>query len=266
MSELVRVEIDGGVGKLILNRHKAMNTLNVEMARAIRQATQRLAWDDSVRVVLLCTDGPYFMAGGDISYFGVIGNMPSQVEKDLATQELIQEAHMAIRAMRTMPKPIVASINGGAAGIGISFIAACDLAIAADNCTFTTAYIMLGATPDGGATYTLPRLMGMKQAAELIMLSDRFDSQRALQLGLFNKVVPADQLAAETEKLVQRLANGPTQAYARAKQLLNASMVSSLDEQLELEEASFVACSKTADYAEGVAAFVGKRKPDFKGK
>lgn len=266
MSELVRVEIEGGVGKLILNRHKAMNTLNVDMARAIRMATQRLAFDDSVRVVLLCTDGPYFMAGGDISYFEELNAMPSAVEKDLATQELIQEAHLAVRAMRTMPKPIVASINGGAAGIGVSYIAACDLAIAADNCTFTTAYILLGATPDGGATFTLPRLMGLKQAAELIMLSDRFDSQRALQLGLFNKIVPADQLAAETDKLVQRLANGPTAAYARAKQLLNASLVNSLDQQLELEEASFLACGRTEDFAEGVAAFTGKRKANFTGK
>ena len=266
MSELVRTEIDAGVGRLILNRTQAMNTLNIDMARAIRVAAQRLAYDETVRVVLICTEGSYFMAGGDIAYFGEVGAKPTQVDSDFATHELIQEAHLAIRAIRTMAKPVVASVVGGAAGIGVSIVAACDLAIAADNCVFTLAYSMLGATPDGGATFSLPRLMGLKQAAELIMLSDRFDAQRALQLGLFNQIVPADQLKAETEKLVKRLASGPTFAYAKAKQLLNASLTNSLDQQLEMEEASFVACGRTEDFAEGVAAFAGKRKPNFKGK
>jgi len=266
MTELVRVEVEAGIGKLILNRTQAMNALNLDMARAIRIATQQLGCDDQVRVVVMYTEGPFFMAGGDIAYFGEVGALPTQQQKDYATQQLIQEAHLAVRAIRSMPKPMLASVAGGAAGIGISYIAACDFAIAADNCTFTTAYMGLGTTPDGGATFHLPRLMGLKQAAELIMLSDRFDSQRALQLGLLNKAVPAEQLAEETAKLAQRLANGPTFAYARAKQLLNTSLSNSLDQQLEAEQASFLACSRSADFNEGVAAFAAKRKPRFSGK
>lgn len=266
MTELVRVEVEAGIGKLILNRTQAMNSLNLDMARAIRIATQQLGLDDQVRVVVMCTEGPFFMAGGDIGYFSEVGALPTQPQKDYATQQLIQEVHATVRAIRAMPKPVIASIVGGAAGIGVSFIAACDFAIAADNCTFTTAYMRLGTTPDGGATFSLPRLMGLKQAAELIMLSDRFDSQRALQLGLLNKAVPAERLAEETAALAQRLAGGPAFAYAQAKQLLNASLTHSLDQQLEAEAAAFLACSRSADFNEGVAAFVAKRKPKFSGK
>jgi 2-(1,2-epoxy-1,2-dihydrophenyl)acetyl-CoA isomerase len=167
--------------------------------------------------------------------------------------------------MRHMPKPVVAAVQGAAAGFGLSLVLAADLALAAEDTVFTSGYIHLGTSPDGGMTATLARV-GLKQAAELMLLGDRFDAARALELGLLNRVVPAHALAAEAAALAARLAAGPTHAYGRTKALLQATLGDAFDAQLRRETESFAACAATADFAEGVRAFLEKRRPVFTGE
>ena len=170
------------------------------------------------------------------------------------------------RQLEALPQPVVGKIRGACAGFGFSLMAGCDLALAADNAYFTTGYSLLGTTADGGGTYFLPRLVGAKKAAELTLLAERLDAQQALALGLVNRVVPAAELDAACEALAIRLAAGPSLAYANAKRLLNRSLNATLADQLAAEAASFAGCSASDDFAEGVMAFVEKRKPAFRGR
>ena len=157
-------------------------------------------------------------------------------------------------------------MQGAAAGVGLSFVLAADLALAADNVVFTSGYIHLGTSPDGGMTAMLPHVVGLKHAAELMLLGDRFDAPRALALGLVNRVVPADALAGEASALAAQLAAGPTHAYGRTKALLQATLGDAFDAQLRRETEAFAACAATEDFAEGVRAFLEKRRPVFTGK
>ena len=184
----------------------------------------------------------------------------------MAIEAFIHEVHSLIIAIRRMPKPVVASVSGACAGFGLSFMSAADLAIAADDSYYTLAYTLIGTSPDGGSTYALPRLVGLKKATELALLGDRFDAATAKDYGLVNWVVPAADLAAETEKLAARLAAGPTVAYGRTKALLQRSLDNPLERQLQLEADNFAACAVEPDFAEGVTAFVEKRRAAFTGK
>jgi 2-(1,2-epoxy-1,2-dihydrophenyl)acetyl-CoA isomerase len=165
--------------------------------------------------------------------------------------------------LRHMPKPVVAAVQGAAAGVGLSLVAAADLALAAEDAIFTSGYIHLGTSPDGGLTALLARAVGLKHAAELMLLGDRFDAARALQLGLVNRLVPSAELEAEAIALAARLASGPTHAYARTKALLQATFGDAFDAQLRRETESFAACAATDEFVEGVRAFLEKRRPNF---
>ena len=164
-----------------------------------------------------------------------------------------------------MPKPVVAAVQGAAAGFGLSLVLAADLALAAEDAIFASGYIHLGTSPDGGMTMTLPRIVGLKRAAELMLLGDRFDARRALELGLVNRLVPPAALEAEAMALATRLANGPTHAYGRTKALLAGYARQMLDAQLGRETESFAACAATEEFVEGVRAFLEKRRPNFSG-
>ena len=205
------------------------------------------------------------MAGGDLKWFGESLAMPA-AEKRALFLELIDDVHGAIRGLRRMPKPVVASVNGAAAGFGLSLVMACDLVIAAESAYFTLAYSLIGVTPDGGSTFALPRIVGAKKAMEIALLGDRFDAAAAHSLGLVNWVVPAETLAAETAKIAARLAAGPTAVYGRTKALLNQSLGHSLETQLQREAEAFADAAGERDFAEGVTAFLAKRKPVFSGK
>jgi 2-(1,2-epoxy-1,2-dihydrophenyl)acetyl-CoA isomerase len=181
-------------------------------------------------------------------------------------REIFNEVHGTIRTMHQLPKPIVASVHGAVAGFGISFLAACDLAIAADDTVFTMAYCHIGTSPDGGSTFALPRTIGLKRSMELALLGDRFDANQALRLGLINWVVPGGDLRAQTEQLAARLAAGPTKAYAKTRMLLNTSLDADLNQQLDREQAAFLECATSDDFAEGVSAFLDKRRPRFRGR
>lgn len=262
MTDPIHVSIDAGVATLTLNRPNALNALNQEMAVSLESSTAALSGNREVRCVIIRGAGGNFMAGGDIGYFYQCLSL-SDKERSGAVAEVIEVVHGAIRNIRNAPKPVIACIEGACAGFGVSLVAACDLAVSADNAVFSLAYSRLGITPDGGSTWFLPRLVGLKHAAALVLLADRFGAREALQMGLINQMAEATALDETVGALSARLAKGPTNAFAGAKALLNESLSATLEAQLEAEEARFIEGVKGAEFAEGVRAFVEKRKPDF---
>ncbi len=264
MTDHLLVSKDDGVATLTMNRPEVRNALSMEMRTAMSDAIDDVEHDPSIRCVVLKGSGDHFMAGGDIKSFEPYTQLPP-AERQSAFERRIHNLHPMIIAMRRMPKPIIASVRGAAAGAGMSFMMACDLAIAGDDAFFIYAYVGIGASPDGSGSFYLPRLVGLRKALEIAMLGDRFDAQAAKDLGLVNFVVPAADLEAETDKLARRLANGPTQAYAGVKRLMHASGGNSLETQLAMEAASFGRCAATDDWVEGVTAFLEKRRAQFKG-
>lgn len=265
MSEpLVLVAREGAVATLTLNRPKALNALNRELTQALREAVLAAEQDRGVRCLVL-RGGEHFMAGGDLKWFHEqLGSVDSARLKG-QFEGFVQEVHGVIISLRRMPKPVVASVRGAAAGFGLSLMMACDLALAADNAYFTLAYALIGASPDGSSTFSLPRLVGQKKAMELALLGERFDAATAERLGLVNRVVPSASLEEETARLATRLAAGPTAVYGRTKALLNASLQNSLEAQLQREAECFAQSATEPDFREGIAAFIEKRAPRFKG-
>lgn len=262
MSESVLLSIDDAVATVTLNRPDRLNALDLDLANALRDTMLTVERDSAVRVVVLRGAGKGFMAGGDVQLFH------AQLGQNLDRQmlDMTLAMHDAVIAMHRMPKPVIASVHGPCAGAGFSIAMACDMVIAADNAVFTLAYSMIGASPDGSSSYFLPRLVGRHKAMELIMLSDRFDTAKAVELGLVNFTVAADQLESETAKLAGRLAKGPTLAYAKTKTLVNRSLQSGIADQLDAESQAIAASANTDDFKEGITAFAEKRNPEFKGR
>lgn len=259
----VLVSAQEGVTTVTLNRPRALNALNRELTLALREAVFAAEHDPQVRCLVI-RGGEHFMAGGDLKHFDeLIAGRPA-AENRVRFEGLIHEVHALILSLRRMPKPVVASVSGAAAGFGMSLMMACDLALAADNAYFTLAYSLIGATPDGGSTYALPRIVGQKKAMEIALLGDRFDAATAERLGLVNRVVPAASLEAETQKLAARLAAGPAAVYGRTKALVNRSLEHSLESQLQREAEAFAQSAAEPDFAEGLRAFLEKRKPRWR--
>jgi 2-(1,2-epoxy-1,2-dihydrophenyl)acetyl-CoA isomerase len=265
INDRVLLDIEDGVATLTLNRPNALNALDPALAEALAAGLSRCEEDDAIRAVVLRGAGENFMAGGDIKMFAGLLNEPDGPRRGYF-ERLIHQVHASILIMRRMPKPIIASVRGAAAGFGVSLVLACDLALAADDAVFTLAYCHIGVSPDGGSTFHLPRAVGMKKAMEIALLGDRFSATDAESAGIINRAVTSANLEEETLKLASRLAAGPTLAYGRTKQLLNAALDSSLETQLQAEAERFAASALTKDFAEGVTAFVGKRKPVFTGQ
>lgn len=265
MDEPVRTRREGAIAVVELARPQALNALDLPTVAALRRAIEQVRDDGTARCLLLLAEGKYFMAGGDVQFMQDALAAP-EPERRRQVRQLIDDAHAAIRALMALPCPVVAAVQGGAAGYGVSLVAACDFVLAGEKSAWSMAYTNLGVTPDGGATWFLPRLMGARRARELILLSERFDGATALRLDLVNRLVPDGELRAEAKALAERLAAGPTRAYANARRLLAQSFDNPLDVQLEQEAASFAQCADTQDFAEGVAAFTGRRRPDFSGR
>jgi 2-(1,2-epoxy-1,2-dihydrophenyl)acetyl-CoA isomerase len=255
----LRVEVDGPVATLTLDRPAALNALTVPVKVALREALESLAADRAVRAVILTGAGRAFCAGQDLAE----RDEPDAAPLDVEVRE---RYNPIIRALQSMGQPVIAAVNGVAAGAGASLAFACDLRIASEEARFVLAFGRIGLVPDSGATWFLPRLVGPAKAAELALVGDSVDAAEALRLGLVSKVVPGPELMSEAQALAERLAEGPPLALALTKGALKRSLTINLDEALEGEAKLQGIAGATADHAEGLAAFREKRPPRFTGR
>ncbi|TAF99813.1 MAG: enoyl-CoA hydratase [Betaproteobacteria bacterium] len=251
-----------GVVNLTLNRPQALNSLNRDMSNAFTPAIQKVLSEPGVRVMILQGAGAHFMAGGDIKGFGETLGVPGP-ERRKHYFDMIGQLHAGVELLQRSEIITICKIRGACAGIGMSFAIGCDLTIASDDAYFTTAYKVIGLTPDGGQSFFLPRLVGVKKAMELTLLSERISAAEALSLGLLNRVVPGADLDAATDKLATQIIRSSPESMRGIKRLINTSMQSSFSEQLEAERESFSKCAGTDNFAEGIRAFIEKRHPKF---
>jgi 2-(1,2-epoxy-1,2-dihydrophenyl)acetyl-CoA isomerase len=253
---------DGAVATLTLNRPGALNVLDLAMMDALVGHVTTLAADTTLRVVVLKGAGRHFMAGGDLKTFASrLAVEPAQRQADF--QRIVERLHAAIEHLQRMPHPVIGALQGAVAGFGLSLAAACDLCIAADDAYFSSAYRQIGLTPDGGGTWSMPRIVGLRKALEIYLLGERFDAREAQRIGLVNRVVDAAALDATVREVAQSIATGPALALRNVKRLLRESFEHTLAEQLRAEAESFGRCAATADFAEGIHAFFEKRPPRF---
>ncbi|WP_295549306.1 enoyl-CoA hydratase-related protein [uncultured Pseudacidovorax sp.] len=252
------VSREGAVATLRFNRPQALNAIDVHMAQAFLAAVKGLAADPGVRALLLCGEGKGFMAGGDLAVLSA--------DPQGGAAALIGPLHEALQLLATLDLPVIAQVHGVAAGAGLSLMLQADFVLAAKGTRFNLAYVNIGASCDVGASWALPRWVGLRRALEIAMLGDMLDAEAAERMGLINRVVEADALPAEAMALAQRLAAGPTRALGQLRRLLRGSVERDLPAQLAAEEAAFQACAATADFREGVDAFFARRKPAFQGR
>jgi 2-(1,2-epoxy-1,2-dihydrophenyl)acetyl-CoA isomerase len=254
-----------GIATITLNRPEALNAFSPQMVEALIEVTGRYERDSAVRCVVLRGAGEHFMAGGDVKGFHKA--LTEDRDAVLRRREMdVVRVHQITYQLRRMRKPVLASVQGATAGIGMGLLLAADLAIASDDAFFTLAYRHVGLTADGGSTYFLPRVVGERRALELALLGERFTAQRALDIGIVNWLTPRATLADETARIARTLADGPTVALGLAKNLIRSSFDNSFDEHSHREAESFAAAVATEDHLEGVTAFVEKRKPVFRGR
>jgi 2-(1,2-epoxy-1,2-dihydrophenyl)acetyl-CoA isomerase len=261
VSETVLYDLSDGVATITLNRPEAMNSLTTETKVALREAVTRAAGDPAVRAVVLTGSGRAFCAGQDLREHA--DNLAAGRGLDGTVRD---HYNPIVRTVATMPKPVVAAVNGVAAGAGASLAFACDLIIAAEKASFLMAFTNVGLAPDSGASWTLPRLVGRARAAELLLLAEPVRAQRALEIGLVNQVVPGDELASAARALAGRLAAGPTVAYGAVKAALDHAATHDLAGALEKEAELQDACAETRDHHEATAAFLKKQQPVFEGR
>ncbi|MGX7825186.1 enoyl-CoA hydratase-related protein [Actinokineospora sp. 24-640] len=261
MTELLIDDRDG-VRTLTMNRPEAFNSLTVRLKESLLAALTDAAADPSVRAVVLTGAGKAFCAGQDLKE-----HMTLLAAGDPAPLSTV-EAHYnpIVTAITTLPKPVIAAVNGMAAGAGASFAYACDLRIASDGAKFLMAFANVGLTADSGASWTLPRLIGYGRAMEMMLLAKPVDAEEALRVGMVTQVVPAAEVLPTAQALASRMAAGPTTAYAKIKEALLASAGGTLADGLAVEGRTQAEAGRTADHREAVDAFVAKRTPDFTGR
>ena len=252
------LERHGAIATLRFNRPGALNAIDVPMATALLAAVRTIAGDDSVRCVVLCGAGKGFMAGGDLA---TLRADPVQGAKDL-----LAPLNEAVALLAQLNAPVIAQVHGVAAGAGLSLMLQADFVLAAEGTRFNLAYINLGTSCDVGASWALPRLVGLRRALEIALLGDTYSAQEAERLGLVNRVVPAAELDTAVHELAQRLASGPTLAYGHMRRLMRNAFDHDLPAQLAAEAEAFVACAHSADLPEGIEAFHAKRPATFQGR
>ena len=253
------VTIDGAVATLRLNRPTVGNSLDVALARALMEAAIRVDEDPAIRAVVLTGTGRFFCAGGDVGAFAGAGAAAPGLIK-----EITGYLHSAIARLSRMPKPLVTAVNGPAAGAGFSLAILGDIAIGARSAHYTLAYTAIGLTPDGGSTWLLPRLVGLRRAQELALTNRRVSADEAVAMGLISRVVDDAELLESAQTTAAELARGATGALGQTRRLLLSSFGSTLETQMEEESRSIADAMRSAHGQEGVKAFVGKRKPEFR--
>ena len=263
MYETLNVETADAICTITMNRPEVYNALNDKLTYELQDALKSADRAAAVRVVILTGAGKAFCSGqdlGDLKEKYVPGYVPH------LGNDLRKRYNPIVKRIREMEKPVIAAVNGVAAGAGLSFALACDIRIASEAASFIEVFINVGLIPDSGSTFMLPRLVGLAKAMELCLTGDKVSAAEAHRIGLVNTVVPADALMEETHKVARRLAGLPARGIALTKRLLNESFDNDLLEQLEAEAFAQETAGMTEDHFEGVVAFVEKRKPTFKGR
>lgn len=260
MSQSIRKELNKGVATLTLNRPEVFNSFNREMALLLQEELDACANDVSVRAIVITGSGKAFCAGQDLKEVTNPGLNPG-------FKKILEEHYNPIiTRIRAIEKPIIAAVNGVAAGAGANIALACDIVIAHEKVSFIQAFSKIGLVPDSAGTFFLPRLIGFGKASALMMLGDKISATEAEKLGMIYKATTLDDFQTEIETTAMTLAQMPTKALGMTKRLLNESMSNTLDQQLALESKLQIEAASSEDYAEGVTAFVEKRKPNFKGR
>ena len=269
------LNIEDGVALLTLNRPRQRNSLTRALASSLRAAVAEIGHNPAVRAVLLRAEGEHFMVGADLHWLAtLVGAAPRDGDDTAADLQrsarrrvevaaIIDDVHAAIAGLRQLPQPVVIAVRGAAAGFGLSLACAADLLLAADDARFTVAYNALGASTDGGLAWHLPRLIGAQRAMAMALLNETMDAAMAQQAGLVYRVTRSDELDAAAMALARRLAQGPAAGQASIKRLLNFSAERTLAQHLHTEADAFLAACDSADFAEGVRAFIAKRAPRF---
>lgn len=252
--------VTDGVAELRFNRPKRLNVLDMELATALGEAAGRALADDAARVILMTAEGRGFMAGGDLASIRDSGDRPGMVTG------LIDRVHPALKALAEGPKVVLAALKGPVAGGGWGVALSVDLAIAADDTTFNFAYARISGSPDCGSSWALPRLVGTRKALEIALLSDSVGAEEALRLGLVNRVVAPDRVDEEARAVARRLAEGGPVGLASIKRMIHTAHDRGFAEQLDAERAAFEVTAASDDFAEGIDAFLTKRKPVFAGR
>ncbi len=255
----ITLTIKEKVACLVFSRPEVYNAINNEFLEELIDATSRVSSDDQLGALIITGKGKAFCSGGDISTFAG-GDGTSNLEI------LLSSFYTWIYRIVNMDKPVIAGVNGYAYGAGFSVALFCDLIIAAEEARFSLSFVNVGAVPDGGAAYFLPRIIGLPYAKELAFTGGQINAQEAKELRIINKVVPGEKLLEESMSLAQKLASGPRLAHGYAKRLFNQTINLSLEDFLEQERLAQINCFKTDDHHEAVRAFLEKRKPQFKGR
>ena len=260
--ETIQLEMRGSVCLLTLNRPERLNALTTEVANDFKAAMQE-ALDRGARAIVLTGAGRAFCAGGDLREMQEIARKDGR--REAFFEEPLELLNEAILMIRQTPVPFIAAVNGVASGGGCNLALACDLVIAAESARFNQAFIKIGLTPDCGATFILPRLVGWKRATELLFTGELISAQAAFEMGMINSVSPDAELMSRAMAMADKLAQAPTAAIAQIKMLLEASAVNDYGSQLDLERKTQIESGKTKDFVEGVTAFLEKRPPRFVG-
>jgi 2-(1,2-epoxy-1,2-dihydrophenyl)acetyl-CoA isomerase len=265
MPDTVLLRRDGAAATVVLNRPEALNAWTRELGAELLATLRETAADDGVRAVRITGAGRGFSAGADLKDIGAEDARTADGDPDIE-RLLTERYHPIITLVREMEKPVLAAVNGPAAGIGASLALACDLVLARESAYLLLAFVNIGLVPDGGSSLLVPSRVGFARAAEMAMLGERVPAPRALEWGLINRVAPDDAFEAESDALLERLAAGPTRAYAGVKRQLNHWLYARMPEQLALEAAVQQELAASGDFAEGVAAFVERRQAVFGGR
>jgi len=254
------LQIDGAIATITLNRPDAANAFNLVLATELNHAAIVCQHNPNIRVVVLTGNGKLFSAGGDLSVMYEAGD-----QVDVALKQLTDQLHGAFSTLMRMRAPLIVAVNGAAAGIGLSLALIGDITLASEKASFTLAYTAAGLSPDGGATYLLPKIVGIKRAKEMMITNRKLSATEALDWGMVNQVTAPDALLDEAQSLAQSIAQGATNAFGSVKSLVLSSFSESLESQMALEVEALARNAMSQDGREGIEAFLEKRRPEFKG-